>query len=88
MSNQNNTEPNMFQDPADEERLCQTLKAYVEEWGPEAVKVKVPTHWKDYGTSGSLGRVRLEFSTRNTVEVCVEYDSIRLQYTKSVKTMP
>ena len=24
----------MFQDPKDEDKLCQVLKAYVEEWGP------------------------------------------------------
>lgn len=69
----------MFQDPNDEERLCQVLKAYVEEWGPDAVVVSVPTHWKEYGGS-SLGRVRLDFSTDNTVSIRVVYDSVRLNY--------
>lgn len=69
----------MFQDPSDEEKLCQVLKAYVEEWGPEAVIVSVPKHWKEYGGS-SLGRVRLEFSTGNTVSIRVEYESVRINY--------
>src|SRR3984957_18642345 len=47
----------MFQDPRDEDRLCQVLKAYVEEWGPENVIVSVPEHWSEYSTS-TLGRVR------------------------------
>jgi hypothetical protein len=69
----------MFQDPDDEEKLCQVLKAYVEEWGPEAVIVSVPRHWKEYGGS-SLGRVRLEFSTGNTVSIRVEYETVRINY--------
>jgi len=87
MSQTNQNEYSMFVDPTDEETLCQTLKAYVEEWGPDAVTVKVPAHWKDYGAS-SLGRVRLEYSTRNTVEIRVDYDSIRLEYSKRIKTAP
>jgi hypothetical protein len=69
----------MFQDPRDEERLCQVLKAYVEEWGAENVIVSVPRHWKDYSSS-TLGRVRLEFGTENTVSIKVEYDFVRLSY--------
>lgn len=70
---------NMFQDPRDEERLCQVLKAYVEEWGPENVIVSVPSHWRDYGGS-SLGRVRLEFSTSDRVSIRVEYEKVRIIY--------
>ncbi|HEY9755455.1 MAG TPA: hypothetical protein V6C97_09860 [Oculatellaceae cyanobacterium] len=69
----------MFQDARDEDRLCQVLKAYVEEWGPENVIVSVPQHWSEYSTS-TLGRVRLEFSTENTVSIRVEYDFVRLIY--------
>ncbi|HEY9871708.1 MAG TPA: hypothetical protein V6D08_21300 [Candidatus Obscuribacterales bacterium] len=69
----------MFQDPRDEEKLCQVLKAYVEEWGPENVIVSVPRHWREYSTN-TLGRVRLEFSTDNTVCIRVEYDFVRLTY--------
>jgi hypothetical protein len=69
----------MFQDPRDEEKLCQVLKAYVEEWGPENVIVSVPRHWKEYSTS-NLGRVRLEFSTDCSVSIRVEYDFVRLNY--------
>ncbi len=69
----------MFQDPRDEEKLCQVLKAYVEEWGPESVIVCVPEQWKEYSGT-SLGRVRLEFDTCNTVSIKVEYQSVRLKY--------
>jgi hypothetical protein len=75
----------MFKHPADEENLCQVLKAYVEEWGPENVIVSVPEHWSAY-SSNSLGRVRLEFSTSNTVSIRVEYDFVRLSY--NVNLMP
>ena len=69
----------MFQDPRDEERLCQVLKAYVEEWGPEHVFVSVPRHWREY-SSNNLGRVRLEFVTESVVSVRVEYEFVRLNY--------
>jgi len=69
----------MFKNPRDEEKLCQVLKAYVEEWGPENVIVSVPEHWSDYSTS-SLGRVRLEFSTADTVSIRVEYEFVRVKY--------
>lgn len=69
----------MFQNPKDEDKLCQVLKAYVEEWGPENVIVSVPRHWSEY-SSNTLGRVRLEFSTVNTVAIKVEYDCVRLSY--------
>lgn len=69
----------MFQDPKDEERLCQVLKAYVEEWGPENVVVAVPRHWKEY-SANSLGKVRLEFGTDTVVSIRVEYDFVRLNY--------
>jgi hypothetical protein len=69
----------MFKNPRDEEKLCQVLKAYVEEWGPENVIVSVPQHWSDYSTS-SLGRVRLEFATSDTVSIRVEYDFVRVKY--------
>lgn len=81
----NNQQPNqqrsMFQDPADEERLCQILKAYVEEWGPEHVFVSVPKHWKEYGSSG-LGRVRLKFETQDSVVIGVvdEANGVSIEY--------
>ena len=69
----------MFTHPRDEEKLCQILKAYVEEWGPENVIVSVPEHRSEYSAS-NLGRVRLEFATENTVSIRVEYDFVRLSY--------
>jgi hypothetical protein len=69
----------MFQDPQDEEKLCQVLKAYVEEWGPENVVVSVPMHWREY-SGNTLGRVRLEFTTKRSVCIRVEYECVRLNY--------
>ncbi len=69
----------MFQDPRDEEKLCQVLKAFVEEWGPENVVVSVPIHWREY-SGNTLGRVRLEFVTDKTVSIRVEYETVRLNY--------
>ncbi len=69
----------MFQNATDEEKLCQILKAYVEEWGPENVIVSVPRHWESY-SKDSLGKVRLEFETENTVSIRVEYDFVRINY--------
>jgi hypothetical protein len=39
----------------------------------------VPQHWSEYSTN-TLGRVRLEFATENTVSIRVEYDFVRLIY--------
>lgn len=69
----------MFKNPTDEDRLCQVLKAYVEEWGPEHVIVSVPEHWSNYSTN-TLGKVRLEFATSDIVSIKVEYDFVRLKY--------
>jgi hypothetical protein len=68
-----------FEDPKDEDRLCQVLRAYVEEWGPEHVIVSVPEHWREYSTT-TLGRVALEFVTENSVSIRVEYDFVRVIY--------
>lgn len=62
----------MFHDPKDEDRLCHVLKAYVEEWGPENVVVSVPLTWRQKHPTATLGRVRLEFVTNNTVSIRVE----------------
>ena len=76
----------MFQDPNDEERLCQVLKAYVEEWGPENVVVSVPSQWRQY-SGDNLGRVRLEFTTDRTVSIRVEYQAVkRLNYDIQLQT--
>ncbi len=70
----------IFKNPTDEDSLCHVLKAYVEEWGPQNVIVSVPNKWSDYSTD-SLGLVRLEFSTADTVSIRVEYDKqVQLSY--------
>ncbi len=70
----------IFKNPTDEDRLCQILKAYVEEWGPQHVVVSVPHKWSNYNTD-NLGLVKLEFSTSDTVSIRVEYDkAVQLSY--------
>lgn len=68
----------MFRDPHDEEKICQVLKAYVEEFGPEHVVVALPRAWNnpDY----SLGPTKLEFTTDGTIDVRVEYGPVQLSY--------
>jgi hypothetical protein len=68
----------MFRDPHDEERVCQVLKAYVEEFGPEHVVVALPKAWQN--PEYSLGPTRLEFTTASTIDVRVEYGPVLLNY--------
>lgn len=63
----------MFNDPTDEELLCQILKALVEEWGYEHIIVTVPTLWQEYSKTGSLGQVRLDFTEEKSVGIRVRY---------------
>lgn len=63
----------IFKNPADEEALCHALKAFVEEYGPEHVTVKVPQVWRHSTEAQSLGLVTLEYVTANTVEIHVNY---------------
>ena len=74
----------MFEYPGEEDRLCQVLKAYVQEWGPEHVIVSVPAHWDGY-MGHSLGRVRLEFSTTNLISIEVVCGVARVRYDAQLK---
>jgi len=62
----------MFYNDDDEDRLCEVLKAYVEEWGAENVVVSVPAHWSEHSAS-TLGRVLLKFETDNVVAITAGY---------------
>ena len=68
----------MFRDPRDEEKICQVLKAYVEEFGAEHVVVALPKTW--HNPEYSLGPTRLEFTTNGTIDVRVEYGKVQLSY--------
>ena len=69
----------MFEDPRDGDRLCQVLKAYVGEFGPENVIVMVPKSWSGYRLN-NLGKVRLEFAQENAVSIRAECGVIRIAY--------
>ncbi len=64
----------IFKNPMDEDKLCQVLKAYVEEWGPEYVIVSVPHKWQNYSAE-NFGLVRLEYATADTVSIRVDYEN-------------
>lgn len=69
----------MFKDPKDEEKVCQVLKSYVEECGPEAVTVKLPAKW--YSPEYTLGPTHLEFTTVDSIEiVAMLKDAIAYEY--------
>lgn len=74
----------MFENPQDEEKLCQVLKAYVEEWGPENVTVHLPAAW--YNPSYSLGPTKLLFSTDSTIEIHAGYGPAKVQYNVAVQS--
>jgi hypothetical protein len=69
----------LFLDPQDKERICQVLKAFVEEWGIEAVSVAAPLHWKNDHDKTFRG-VRLEFATKNTIAVRVDQDGTHISF--------
>jgi len=69
----------IFNDPADEQKLYQVLRAYVEEWGAENVVVSVPDYWSAE-SENPLGAVRLEFSPDNALSVRVDYEQVSLSY--------
>ena len=74
----------MFNDPKDEDKICDVLRAYVEEWGPEYVIVSVPKHWREF-CPNNLGRVGLEFTTENTISIRVEYNLGKVIYDMQLK---
>lgn len=72
----------MFQNPLDQEKICQVLKAYMEEWGTENVVVSLPRQWRQYGSENVAG-VRFEFSTENRISIRAEYnenEAVRYDY--------
>jgi hypothetical protein len=60
----------MFKEPSDEVKLCQVLKAYVEEFGGKKVQVLVPRRWQEQNLRTDLGHgVVLYYATDNQVMV-------------------
>ena len=74
----------LFHDPRDEEKLCQVLRAFVEEWGAESVVVSLPRDWKYLGAT-CVGRVRLEFNTGNTIAINVRSDAAQIRYAVNLR---
>jgi len=74
----------IFQDPNDENRLCQVLKAYVEEWGPQNVIVLLPASWRRHAPH-DLGKVRLKFIERQAISIQVSITSDGPKYEVQLK---
>ena len=63
----------MILDQQVETDMLTALRALVEEYGPEYVIVHIPKTW--YIGEKTLGAVRLEKSTVDTVDILVRYQS-------------
>lgn len=63
-----------------EELLCQVLKAWIEEFGPEYVQVTVPMDWQG---PDHLGKVPVFYVNDDTVGVHVRWNSnVALDYVR------
>jgi len=78
----------MFLDPADEDRLCTILRAYVEEWGPEYVQIFVPCSWKDQMPARHFGLVPILYATENSIAIEVNYGDTRLRHETFLRHRP
>lgn len=65
-------------DAETESTLCLQLRALIEEWGVEHVRLRVPFSWKRFGVSRA-GRVLLEFSELKRIVICVVHADYRLE---------
>lgn len=52
-----------------EKEACDTLKALVQEFGPEAITVSMPKVW--FNPEENLGRSRLQFTREDDIEISV-----------------
>jgi hypothetical protein len=58
----------MFKNTADEQRILNALRAFVEEWGAANVRVILPEQWRAFGTSKE-SPVPVVYSERNSIQV-------------------
>lgn len=61
-----------------EDSLCVSLKALVEEWGPDLIEINAPVSWKQYSDGNDCGRVKLIFCTQDTLEIIVKNTTIKI----------
>ncbi|MBY0552072.1 MAG: hypothetical protein K2W95_32610 [Candidatus Obscuribacterales bacterium] len=60
-----------------ENTLCLQLRALIEEWGAEHVRLRVPRTWKRFGVTRT-GRVVLEFSELARIVISVVHPEYHL----------
>lgn len=66
-------------DSATEKLLSLQLRALIEEWGPEYVRLRVPASWRRFGIT-KVGRVQLEFAEIAAIVIAVEHPDCILQF--------
>ena len=69
----------IFRNPNDEEKLCQALRAFVQEWGAELVIVSLPRSWRSVGPC-ALGRVRVEINTSHFITIHAGYEHVEAKF--------
>jgi hypothetical protein len=72
--------------PETEKACCDFLKTCVEEWGPHYVIVSLPRVWEN--PQYSLGQVKLEFTTQDSISIRVSYGSAQLERTFPLLAVP
>lgn len=75
---------NLFREDGDEERLCQMLKIYVEEYGKENVVVTFPKGWETTSSQHPLGVKRMEFTNKNSIDIKAEFNG-KVEYCFSME---
>lgn len=65
-------------DAETESTLCLQLRALIEEWGVEHVRLRVPRTWRRLGVTRT-GRVNLEFSELARIVISVVHPDYRLE---------
>jgi hypothetical protein len=66
----------VFKEPTDEDKICQVLKAFMEEWGTENVVVSLPRDWQQYSRIENIAGVRFEFCTEASIAIRVQCDNV------------
>lgn len=66
------SDESMWENPKDEEVIVKNLKAFVEEFGPEKVFLRLPAHWDRSGVKDDMiGRVKIFWENIKQVVVDV-----------------
>lgn len=59
----------MFNNSEDEDKLCQILKAYCEEFDKETVTIILPKVWEEQHKNTYMGGCKLIFSAESSITI-------------------